>query len=132
MSLSYATPGGMITAQRSAPGAHFHVLSTFTDGRPARRCSASADMAGQLDNLTTLTARRSLSLQQRENEFPMQLGVIEVRDAVIGEPSGPMLVFTNKNRTAVAVIIDGRVAEVTLPATKLDWLETVCARPANK
>jgi hypothetical protein len=127
MSLSYATPRGMTTVQRSAPGAPFQVLSTFADGRPVQRCSTSPDMAGHLGNLTTLTARRSLSLEQRESEFPVQLGVIDVRDSVIGEPSGPVLVFTNKNRTAVAVILDGRAAEVALQAANLAWLETVCS-----
>jgi hypothetical protein len=132
MSLSYATSSGMTTAQRSASGAPFQVLSTFADGRPALRCSTSADMEGHLGMLTTWTAQRSLSPKQREVEFPVQLGVIEVRDAVIGEPSGPMLVFTNKNRTAVAVIIDARTAEVRLQPATLDWFETICSGPANK
>jgi hypothetical protein len=127
MSLTYATQSGITTAQRSVPGAPFQVLSTFADGRPAQRCSASADMGGRLGALAALTARRSLSLGQREGEFPVQLGVMEVRDSVIGEPSGPVLVFTNKTRTAVAVILDGRTAEVTLQAAEFGWLETACS-----
>jgi hypothetical protein len=127
MSLTYATPNGMTTAQRSVPGAPFQVLSTSANGRPAQRCTASADMEGRLDNLATLTARRSLSLEQRGNEFPVQLGVIEVRDSVIGEPAGPVLVFTNKNRTAIAVIVDGNAAEVTLQPGALGWLEAICS-----
>jgi hypothetical protein len=121
----------MTTAQRSRKGTSFEVLSTFADGRPAQRCSVSADLAGRLDHLTTLIARRSLSLDQREQEFPKQLGVIEIRDAVIGEPAGPVLVFTNKNRTAIAVILEGNAAEVTLQATELDWLKTACSRLAT-
>jgi hypothetical protein len=89
-------------------------------------------MAGHLGNLTALTVRRSLSLAQREREFPGQLGVIEVRDAVIGEPSGPVLVFTNKDRTAIAVILDGRAAEVTLQAGELAWLKTPCSGLARE
>jgi hypothetical protein len=127
MSLAYATPDGMTTAQRSTPGAPFEVLSTFADGRPTQRCRASANMNGHLDGLTALTARRSLSLGQREREFPVQLGVIDVRDAAIGEPVGPVLAFTNKSRTAVAIIVDGRAAEVTLRAAELDWLKTACS-----
>jgi hypothetical protein len=103
------------------------MLSTFVNGRPAQRCSAPAHIDGRLNDLATLTARRGLSLKQRENEFPVQLGVIDIRDAVIGEPSGPVLVFANKNKTAVAIILDGRAAEVTLQAAKLTWLETVCS-----
>jgi hypothetical protein len=127
MSLTYATSKGMTTAQRSVPGSPFQVLSTFTDGRPAQRCTASADMEGRLDKLATLTARRRLSPEQRESEFPIQLGVIEVRDSIIAEPAGPMLVFTNKNRTGIAVIIDGNAAEVTLQPAALGWLEAICS-----
>lgn len=127
MSLAYATPDGITTAQRSAPGVPFEVLSTFADGRPAQRCSASADMDGHLNGLTELTARRDLSLEQREREFPVQLGVIEVRDVVIGEPFGLVLAFTNKSKSAVAIIVDGRAAEVTLRMTELEWLKTACS-----
>lgn len=127
LALSYASPTGMTTAQRATAGTPFHVLSTFADGRPVERCITPADMEGQLNKLTTLIARRELSLQQREAEFPVQLGVIEVRDAMIAEPSGPVLVYTNKNRTAVAVILDGRAAEVTLQPAELRWLETACS-----
>jgi hypothetical protein len=128
MSLTYATSLGTTTAQRSAPNAPFQILSTFADGRPVQRCStAAADMGERLDDLATLTARRGLSLEQRASEFPIQLGVIEVRDSTIAEPSGPVLVFTNKDRTAIAVIVDGHAAEVTLLAAKLEWLETACS-----
>jgi hypothetical protein len=128
LSLAYATPEGITTAQRSVAGPRFEVLATFADGRPAQHCSASADMQGRLDQLARLTVRRSLSLEQREREFPVQLGVFEVRDAVIGEPSGPVLVFTNQRRTAVAVMFDGRAAELTLHLAALEGLKTVCPR----
>ena len=127
MSLTYATPDGTTTAQRSAQGAPFEVLSTFADGRSVQRCRASADMNGHLRELTELTARRGLSLERREREFPVQLGVIDVRDTVIGEPFGAVLAFANKSRTALAIIVDGHAAEVTLRAAELDWLKTVCS-----
>lgn len=128
MSLAYATPSGMTTAQRSVSGAYFQIQSTFADGQPVQRCSASADLEGRLDKLTTLTARRSLSLAQRESDFPVQLGVIDVRSSVIGEPSSPVLVFTNKDKTAVAVVLDGRAAEVTLQVAGLEWFTRTCSR----
>jgi hypothetical protein len=127
MSPTYTTSDGITTAQRSAPGVPFEVLSTFADGKPAQRCSAPADMDGHLNGLTELAARRGISLERREREFPVQLGVIDVRDALISEPSGPILVFTNKSRTAVAVIFKGHAAEVTLRMTELDWLKTACS-----
>jgi hypothetical protein len=127
MSLTYTTPDGMTTVQRSAAGAPFEVLSTFADSRPAQRCRASADMNGHLRDLTELTARRGVSLEQREREFPVQLGVLDVRDTAISEPFGPVLAFTNKSRTAVAIVVDGRAAEVTLRTAELDWLTTACS-----
>jgi hypothetical protein len=127
MSLTYATSDGMTTVQRSTPGAPFEILATFANGKPTQRCRASADMNGHLNGLTELSARRSLSLERREQEFPLQLGVIDVRDTVIGEPFGPMLAFTNKNRTAVAIVVDRHAAEVTLRAAELDWLKTACS-----
>jgi hypothetical protein len=127
MSLTYATPEGMTTALRSASSAPFQVLSTFVDGRPVQRCSTSADMAGRLDTLATLTARRSLSPEQRESEFPVLLGVIDIRDFVIGEPPSPMLVFANKDKTEIAVVIDGHAAEVTLKTETLEWVKTICS-----
>jgi hypothetical protein len=46
---------------------------------------------------------------------------------VIGEPSGLVLVFTNKSRTSVSVILDGAAAEVTLQVGELEWLKTACS-----
>jgi hypothetical protein len=128
MALSWATSWGMTTAQRSAAGAAFQMLSTFADGRAAQHCIASPDMAGRLAELSVVTARRALSPAQREREFPALLGVMEIRDAAISESGGPVLVFTTRDRTAVAAVRDGRAAEVTLPAAELRWLETACAQ----
>jgi hypothetical protein len=129
MSLTWVTSWGMTTAQRSVTSAAFQMLSTFADGRPPQHCTASPDMAGRLAELSVVTARRELSPAQRERQFPALLGVMEIRDAAISE-SGPVLVFTNRDRTAVAAVRDGRAAEVTLPAAELRWLETACAQSA--
>jgi hypothetical protein len=128
MSLTWVTSWGMTTAQRSVTSAAFQMLSTFADGRTAQHCTASPDMAGRLAELSVVTAKRALSPAQREREFPALLGVMAIRDAAISESGGPVLVFTNLDRTAVAAVRDGRAAEVTLPAAELRWLETACAQ----
>jgi hypothetical protein len=128
ISLTWVTSWGMTTAQRSVTSAAFQMLSTFADGRAAQRCTASPDMAGRLAELSVVTVRRELSPAQRERQFPTLLGVIEIRDAAISESGGPVLVFTNRDRTAVAAVRDGRAAEVTLPAAELRWMETACAQ----
>lgn len=126
MSLTYVSPTGITTMQRAVPDAPFHILSTFSDGKPVQRCDMPAAIVERLKDLTTLTARRNLSSQQRASEFPVQLGVVEVRDTILAEPSGPVLIFANKERTAIAAMFDGRAAEVTLQASELAWLETAC------
>jgi hypothetical protein len=131
MSLTYTTPWGRTTAQRSAPGASFQLLSTFAQGRPAQRCTASPQMTGRLADLSVLTARRALSLQEREQEFPVLLGVIEIRDGAISDPRAPVLAFANRTRTAVAVVLAGRAAEVALPVAELRWFETACEEIAQ-
>jgi hypothetical protein len=137
MSLTYTTSWGRTTAQRSGAGAAFQILSTFALGRPAQHCTASPQMAGHLAGFPVLTARRELSPRQREQEFPMLLGVLDIRDSSTSDPPEPVQVFANGPRTAVAVVVNGQAAEVTLPAAEPQWFETACEeaasdRPAQK
>lgn len=132
MSVSYTTLGGAVVAQRSAPGAQFAMQATFADGRSLQQCATSGDLAGHLGRFASLTAKRALSRDDREREFPIQLGVLDVRDRILGEPNGPILVFTNLQRTAIAVILDSYAAEVQLPESELAWLERGCAAVGAK
>jgi hypothetical protein len=126
MSLTYTTPWSRTTAQRSTTNAAFQILSTFALGRTAQRCTASPEMAGRLAELSVVTAERELSPAEREQAFPMLLGRLEIRDSAISDTTEPVLVFANRTRTAVAVLLGGRAAEVTLPAGELGWFETAC------
>jgi hypothetical protein len=133
MSLTYTTPWGRTTAQRSTSNAAFQILSTFALGRTAQRCSASPEMTGHLAELSVVTAKRGLSLTEREQAFPMLLGRLEIRDSAISDPTEPVLVFANRTRTAVAVVLGGPAAEVTLPVAELGWFETACeGLPSDK
>jgi hypothetical protein len=127
MLLTYSTRGGTTTAQRSSPGAEFVIQSTFADGRPAQRCTASADLVGHLDGLSELTARRGLSFEQREAEFPEQVGVLDIRTRMLAEPNDPVLVFTDPKRKALAVIQGDYAAEITLTPADLEWLDKGCS-----
>lgn len=126
LSVTYATRSGMTTVQRSSRGARFHVQSTFADERPAQRCTAPADLGGHLGRFAELKARRGLSREQRDREFPVQLGVLDIRDNVIGEPAVSVLVYANQERSAAAVTLDGYAGEVGLPIAALRWLERAC------
>lgn len=126
LSLSYTTRSGMTTLQRSSRGARFDVQSTFADERPAQRCTAPADLAGYLARFAELKAGRGLSREQRVSEFPIQLGVLDIRDDVNGAPPVSVLVFGNREQSSVAVTLEGYASEVTLPIATLRWLEKAC------
>jgi len=126
LSLSYTTRNGMTTLQRSSRGARFHVQSTFADERPAQRCTAPADLAGHLARFAELKAGRGLAREQRDREFPVQLGVLDIRDKVGGEPPVSVVVFANLDQSSVAVTLEGYASEVSLPIAALRWLEKAC------
>ncbi|TQK10447.1 hypothetical protein [Herbaspirillum sp. SJZ107] len=126
LSLTWATRTGMTTLQRSSRGARFQVQSTFADERQAQHCSVPADLGGHLARLAEWKARRGLAPEQREREFPVQLGVLDIRDNIIGEPAVTALVFANRDQSALAVAMEGYAGEVILPAAELRWLERAC------
>lgn len=123
--LSFISERTTFTAQRSSKGGRFAVQATFSDGRPTQRCTASADLSGQLGALSSYIAKRQVSFEDRHEDFPIHLGNLIVQP--LGEePSNPMMVFTDKSRTAVAVIFDRYAAELTIPATAFSRLENGC------
>jgi hypothetical protein len=126
LSVTYASRSGITTAQRANPGTRFHVQSTYADERPVRRCTAPADLAGHLARFAEMRARRGLSPDQRGREFPVQLGVLDIRDNVMGQPAVSVLVFANRDQSALAVVLEGYAGEVMLPVSDLRWLETAC------
>jgi len=126
LALTYATRNGITTLQRASRGARFHVQSTYADDTPVQRCTAPADLAGHLARLADMKARRGLSPDQRGRDFPVQLGVLDIRDNAVGEPAVSLQVFANREQSALAVILDGYSGEVILPAAELRWLERAC------
>jgi hypothetical protein len=130
--LSYSTSAMIVTAQRSRAGAPFAIQATFADGRPMQRCTGSPDLSKQLAIFSSLVAKREISYDQREAQFPIQLGVLDVRDAMMSDPDEPMLVFTNPTRSAVAFIFQGYVVELTIPVSAFTSLQQGCATLASR
>ena len=126
LAVTYATRSSITTAQRASRGARFHVQSTYADESPVQRCTAPPDLAGHLARFAEMKARRGLSREQRDREFPVQLGVLDIRDNVTGDPAVSVRVFSNHEQTAVAVVLEGYAGEIILPIAELRWLERAC------
>jgi len=126
LSLSYTTRTGMTTLQRSTRGTRFHIQSTFADERPAQRCTAAADLGGYLHKLAELKAQRGLTREQRVRNFPVQLGVLDIRDSHRGEPPVSLGILSNQDQSSLAVTLEGYAGEVALPVAELKWLERAC------
>lgn len=124
--LTWATRNSMTTLQRSSRSARFHVQSTFADESPAQRCTAPADLGGHLARFVELKARRGLSHEQRAREFPVELGVLDIRDNVTGEPAVSATMFANPERSALAITLAGYAGELVLPIAELRWIEQAC------
>lgn len=132
VSVRYASRDTTLTAQRVAPDAGFAVMVTFEDGRPSQHCEAPADLFGHLAVLSDWTVRRSLSMDDLARDFPTQIGVLDLRDRIVGEPTYPMLLFTDRRHDVVAVVLDGIAAEVRLRVVDLVWLTHGCGTPPVK
>lgn len=126
MQISLLTPDMTVTAQRNKIGAPFAVQTTFADGRTAQQCRAAPDLAGRLHPLSRLVAERQIDLSDLDSEFPILLGILDIRTAVLAEPMAPMIVRTDRNQTAVAVAYGGFAARLTMPVKTLDELRGVC------
>jgi len=130
--LTYSTKTMTLTVQRSQPRTPFLVQATFTDGRPAQRCTASPDLAGQLHVFTHLVTKRGLTIDQLDKEFPVQHGVLDLRGQISPEPGGPFLVYTNQEGKSAIIVSYGSAVELTIPLAAFKWLEAGCAELATK
>jgi len=130
--LTYSTKTMTLTAQRSQSGAPFLVQATFTDGRPSQSCTASHDLAGQLEAFTHFVSKRRLTIDQLDEEFPVQHGVLDLRNQMNPEPGGPYLVYTDKAAKSTALVSYGTAVELTMPLAAFSRLEMGCEELGRK
>lgn len=123
--LVFVTAKGTFTAQRSRVGGPFAVQLTFADGRPARHCTASPDLSGQLLNVSTFEAKRQLSFEARAKDFPVHVGNLFTQPQG-REPGNVVMVYTNEQRSSVAVVFDRYAVELIAPPAAFDGLEAGC------
>ena len=139
MLLNYRTPLLMVTAQRSVPAARFMVTVTYADGRAPQQCSASSDLAGQLRHFSAISAQVSDQIAAKmsdqghkvrrgEADFPIRLGILEVRDRITTDSISLMQFHAAADHTALALAMDGVFTEIRTPYEAIQHLEEGCAR----
>jgi hypothetical protein len=107
---------------------------TFLRERASELCNGAPNLDGQLVNFTRFIVKRPLSAEQRSKEFPVQVGTLNVEGKLSEMPDGPMVVYTNRERTSVAAIFKNTAAELTTPLSFFDQLENGCTaldRPSD-
>jgi hypothetical protein len=127
MSIIFRTDKMTFVAQRSMPGGEFAVQTTYADGRDIQQCRVSSDLAGQLSNYSTITTQHQLqSIQHAEKDFPIKLGILELRDRMENAPAIVIQLRTNSDRKFLAALYDDVAVEVTNPEIAFSNLEKGC------
>jgi hypothetical protein len=84
-------------------------------------------LPGRLGTISHLAIKREISMEERDEQFPLQLGVFDIRTWTLSAPERSTLVFTDKAHRSVALVLDGRAAELTVPLGAFTALESGCA-----
>lgn len=127
MSITYATHRLTVTAQRTKPADRFAVQVTFSDGSPARQCTASPMLNGLLPGMATLTAKRQIPLDQVAVAFPKPLGKLEFRNRETVEFISPVEFRTTATNSSVLAVFSEIAFEVAVPID-FQKLEGLCAK----
>jgi hypothetical protein len=130
--LSYSSAAAIFTAQRPKAGAPFVAQATFTDGRPAQRCTVPPDLGGQLGEFARLVVKRGISLGELHKEFPTLHGVLDIRTELSPEFGGPYLIFTDKAQQSAVIVAYGSANVLSIPLTVFKRLEAGCVAFAGK
>ncbi len=127
MSIAFRTDKMTLVAQRSKPGEIFAVQVTYVDGQPPQQCKVSSNLAGQLANYATITAKRQLqSRSQAQTDFPTKIGTLELRDRMEDEASAVIQLRASSDGKAVAALYENIAVEVSNPESAFANLEKGC------
>lgn len=126
MSLTYSTEGLTLTAQRSRPADRFAIQVTYADGRPPQQCVSTPDLAGQLAQLSSFTAKGSVPADQLESEYPVRLGKLALKDRMLIEAPPELDFRTNRDQARVVVSFGGDSVEVDTPVAAFSELRAGC------
>jgi hypothetical protein len=124
-SIIYRTGTMTLTARRTDSGP-FEVHVTYNHGQTPRQCQASQDLAGLLPDLGEIKARRQLTPQEVADEFPLDAGIVELKDEV-DEPIPPLMARLTKDGSAVAVVYGHTAIEADITPDVFAKLGKGCA-----
>lgn len=123
--LSFSNAKYTFTAQRSISGGKFDLLFTPAATEVSVHCQLPSDLSRALQPFTHITARRTLSVKEREGQFPIHLGNLLVQ-TFSTEPDASIMVFTNHAGDAIAFIAEHYRAEVAVPISAFRRLDRGC------
>ena len=132
-SFTYLRPLMTLTAQRSKAGGPFAVQVTYADKRTPRHCVSSPDLGGVLSSFARSKVKKSFTPKEIKSMYPISLGYIEVKDAVMGEQSALWKLFTPNDHSIVVVVVERRAAafESSISPGVFQKLEAGCPELAN-
>lgn len=100
--LVYSNPTTTVMAQRIKPGGDFAVQAAFSGPRGPEHCTSSSTLDGILPMIALVKVKRQISKQDLASDFPIQLGTVELKGFVAGDPPLTMRYFASREGNAVA------------------------------
>ncbi|OFZ68181.1 MAG: hypothetical protein A2Z01_02985 [Betaproteobacteria bacterium RBG_16_58_11] len=131
-SFAYTTNVMMLTAQRSMAGGPLAVQVTYADNRAPQHCISSPELGGVLSSFAHSKVIKQIRPQEIKSKYPIILGHLEVKDAVIGEPITPWKLSINSDHSIVVVEKLSAAFEIDISPTTFKQLEAGCAQLAKR
>jgi hypothetical protein len=124
--LIFTTDKMTVVAQRSIPETNFAVQITYSDNYAPKHCSSYPNLGGVLLSLERIKVKKHLSAKELHNSYPIEVGFIEYRDAVMGETPEPWQIFTTNDRSKIAINRFTDAYEVDMPSSLIKKMEALC------
>lgn len=131
MALNYRSNAVAITAQRAKSAQRFALQATFANGSPPQQCIVSADLAGLLATLSTITVKRQLPLESVETDFPKLLGYLDIRSSLANDEGTSIELRESANGKSLAARYAGAAMEIANPASSFEKLAGGCSSLAE-
>lgn len=131
-SFIYTTTTMTLTAQRSKAGGPLAIQVIYADNRAPQQCISTSELGGVLPSFVLSKVKKQITPKEIKLKYPVILGDIEVKDAVIGEPITPWRLFTTNDYSVVAVEKRFGAFEIDISPIALKKLQAGCAELARR